>query len=193
MAFCVASIVHLEPNIDPSRNKLFTMKCSFLSLLLTGIFTLTALAGYAQTDKSTRPSPPVEVKGVIQEVNITISYSAPSVKGRTIWGDLVPYGKVWRTGANEATTFETDKDLVIQDQPLPAGKYALFTIPGKEEWIWVFNSVWDQWGAYKYDEAKDVLRIKATPQKSPVYNEQLKFEITEGRVSLYWENLDVRF
>lgn len=169
------------------------MKCSFLSLLLTGIFTLTALAGYAQTDKSTRPSPPVEVKGVIQEVNITISYSTPSVKGRTIWGDLVPYGKVWRTGANEATTFETDKDLVIQDQPLPAGKYALFTIPGKEEWIWVFNSVWDQWGAYKYDEAKDVLRIKATPQKSPVYNEQLKFEITEGRVSLYWENLDVRF
>jgi len=161
--------------------------------MLTGMFSFITLVGYTQTDKTTRPSPPVEIKGAIQEVNVTISYSAPSVKGRTIWGDLVPYGKVWRTGANEATTFETDKELILHDQKLPAGKYALFTIPGKEEWIWVFNSVWDQWGAYKYDESKDVLRIKTIPQQSSVFNEQLRFEIADDRVSLYWENLLVSF
>jgi hypothetical protein len=111
------------------------------------------------------------------------------VKGRTIWGDLVPYGKVWRTGANEATTIETNKDIMIQGQKLPAGKYALFTIPGETEWTWIFNSVWDQWGAYKYDGSKDVLRITTKPQKSPVFHEQLRFDITNEKISLAWENL----
>ncbi len=169
------------------------MKFRFLSVFLSGLFSVITLAGFSQTDKATRPSPPVEVKGVINEVSVTINYSAPSVKGRTIWGDLIPYGKVWRTGANEATTFETDKELVIHDQKLPAGKYALFTIPGEVEWTWIFNSVWDQWGAYKYDETKDVLRIKTIPQKSSVFNEQLRFEIVDDWVSLYWENLLVSF
>lgn len=143
----------------------------------------------AQADKSTRPSPPMEIKGKLQDAQVSISYSSPSVKGRTIWGDLVPYGKVWRTGANEATIFETDKDIIIQDQKLPAGKYALFTIPGETEWTWVFNSVWDQWGAYKYDESQDVLRINTISQKSSINNEQLRFEIADDKVSLYWENL----
>jgi len=169
------------------------MKFRFLSVFLSGVFSFISFAGFAQTDKASRPSPPIEVKGIINEVSVTINYAAPSVKGRTIWGDLVPYGKIWRTGANEATTFETDKELIIHDQKLPAGKYALFTIPGEEEWTWIFNSVWDQWGAYKYDETKDVLRIKTIPQKSSVFNEQLRFEIEDDWVSLYWENLLVSF
>lgn len=165
------------------------MKMNFFSLLCMAGLSLAVSVVTAQTDKSTRPSPPVEIKGTLQGASVTINYSAPSVKGRTIWGDLVPYGKVWRTGANEATTFEADKDIMIQGQKLPAGKYALFTIPGETEWTWVFNSIWDQWGAYKYDESKDVIRISTKPQKSPVFNEQLRFGIADEKVSLAWENL----
>lgn len=169
------------------------MKSYSLTFMCLVFLSILSTTGNAQADKSTRPSPPVEIKGKLQDAQVTISYSSPSVKGRTIWGDLVPYGKVWRTGANEATIFETDKDLVIHDQKLPAGKYALFTIPGETEWTWVFNAVWDQWGAYKYDESKDVLRINTIPQKSSVFNEQLRFEIEEEWVSLYWENLLISF
>ncbi len=169
------------------------MKLKFYSLFCIAGLSLVASTAFAQTDKSARPSPPVELRDTLLGALVSISYSAPSVKGRTIWGDLVPYGKVWRTGANEATTFETDKDLMLQGQKLPAGKYALFTIPGKEEWTWIFNAVWDQWGAFKYDAAKDVLRITAAPQASPVFNERLRFEIEGDHVKLYWENLAVGF
>ena len=167
------------------------MKLNFYSLVFISGLSLVTSAAIAQTDKSTRPSPPVELKDTLQDASVSIKYSAPSVKGRAIWGDLVPYGKVWRTGANEATTFETDKDLMLQGQKLPAGKYALFTIPGKEEWTWIFNTVWDQWGAFKYDAAKDVLRITSVPQASPVFHEQLRFEIEGDHVNLYWDNLSV--
>jgi hypothetical protein len=163
------------------------------SVLFLAGFCLFAAVANSQADKSTRPSPPMEIKDTLLGAVVIIDYSAPSVKGRTIWGDLVPYGKVWRTGANEATTFETDKDIILQGQKLPAGKYALFTIPGEREWTWIFNSVWDQWGAFKYDEAKDVLRIKSTPQPSPVFHEQLRFEIEGDQVVLYWDNLSVGF
>lgn len=169
------------------------MKSNVLSFLLISGMCLMTTVLTAQADKATRPSPPAVAKGMIQGANVTISYSAPSVKGRTLWGDLVPYGKVWRTGANEATIFETDKDLKIRDQVLPAGKYALFTIPGEKEWTWIFNSVWDQWGAYRYDAANDVIRIVGAPQESSVFHEQLRFEISDDWVSLYWGNLTVSF
>ena len=176
-------------------NKIPTlMKLNSLTILLIAAFSGLSSAAFAQGETATRPSPPVEQKGKYQDAKIVIDYSAPSVKGRTIWGDLVPYGKVWRTGANEATTFETDKDIMIQDQKLPAGKYALFTIPGEKEWVWIFNSVPDQWGAYKYDESKDVIRVKSVAQQSPVYHEQLRFDTGGGeKVTLYWENLQVSF
>jgi hypothetical protein len=169
------------------------MNMKLLTMICLAGFSLLSSAAFSQADKSTRPSPPMETKDTIQGALVVINYSAPSVKGRTIWGDLVPYGKVWRTGANEATTFETSKDLMIQGQKLPAGKYALFTIPGEKEWTWIFNSVWDQWGAYKYDEAKDVLRIKSAPQPSAVFNEKLRFDIAGEEVILFWENLMVKF
>lgn len=168
------------------------MKINYHFILTLAVFSLAASASFAQSDKDTRPSPPVEVKGIVNGVNITINYSSPSVKGRTVWGDLVPYDKVWRTGANEATTFETDGELTIQGKKLPAGKYALFTIPGESEWTWIFNSVWEQWGAYKYDEAQDVLRIKSGTEKSSVFNERFVFFITEDGVSIAWENLVVK-
>ena len=147
---------------------LFSSSPCFIGLLLS------LLCLHRQTTDHA-PQSTVEVNGHYPRCHrspLTILHRLS--KDGLIWGDLVPYGKVWRTGANEATTFETDKDIMIKEQKLPAGKYALFTIPGETEWTWIFNSVWDQWGAYKYDESKDVLRVKSTPESSSVFHEQLK-------------------
>ncbi len=147
----------------------------------------------AQGDKTLRPSPPAEVTAMIDSAKVNINYSSPSVKGREIWGGLVPYNQVWRTGANEATVFETNKDLTINKQKLPAGKYGLFTIPGEKEWTFIFNSVWDQWGAFKYDSSKDVLRITVPSEHSPEFHERMIFDIKGRSVILAWENLMVKF
>jgi hypothetical protein len=165
-------------------------------LFVIALFSFVSLPGtklFAQEDKMTRPSPPVYVEVTINGKTVSIHFSSPAVKGRTIWGGLVPYGKVWRTGANEATVFETSGDLTIQGKTLPAGKYGFFTIPGENEWTIIFNSEWDQWGAYKYDESKDVLRITAKPEKSAAFNERLKVDISDHIVTLLWENLQVGF
>lgn len=148
----------------------------------------------SQDDKSKRPSPPARVSQVVGTATITINYSQPAVKGRKIWGELVPYGQVWRTGANEATVFEVNKDVKIQGQQLKAGKYGLFTIPGKEEWVIIFNKTWNQWGAFNYKEADDVLRVKAKPGKSEKFTERMTFTIDKnGMVYLWWENLKLGF
>jgi hypothetical protein len=149
---------------------------------------------YAQQDKSKRPSPPAEVSQKVGEATVTINYSQPAVKEREIWGGLVPYGKVWRTGANEATTFEVSKDVKIEGETLKMGKYGLFTIPEKDEWTIIFNSVPDQWGAFNYSADKDVLRVKVKPAKSSEFKERMTFEISKkGKVTLLWENLAVPF
>jgi hypothetical protein len=160
---------------------------SFLTLLLCFMYT----GIDAQIDYSQRVSPPAATRGMLDDATIIISYSQPSVKGRVIWGDLVPYGKVWRTGANEATTLETDKDILIGGKELTQGKYALFTIPGEKEWVVIINKEWDQWGSFKYDASKDVLRITAVPQQSPAFHEQLKFDISDQHIVLSWENLQL--
>jgi len=156
-------------------------------LTLSLVLAITVVAG-AQADKSDRPSPPAEVSGMIGDANIKISYSSPAVKERTIWGGLVPYEKVWRTGANEATVFETSADINVNGSVLPAGKYGLFTIPGEETWTVIFNSVSDQWGAYNYKSDKDVLRVKATPGES-AFQERMRFVIEGDQVVLEWERL----
>lgn len=145
-------------------------------------------------DKSQRPSPPASTTANVSGVNVTIDYSSPAVKGRKIWGDLVPYGKVDRTGANEATVFSVDKDVLINDQPLPAGQYSLFTIPTESEWTVIFNKVAEQWGAYDYDPAEDALRITVSPEKSETFNERLEFKVNDtGTVKYHWENLTFSF
>ncbi len=168
------------------KNRLIVAFAAFLMLTW-------ASGMQAQEDRSKRPSPPVEVKADIDGATVTINYSSPAVKDRMIWSGLVPYGKIWRTGANEATVFEVDTNIMIGNQLLPAGKYALFTIPGESKWTVVLNSDFDQWGAYKYDTAKDVLRFEATPKKALVFNERLKFTIVDKTVSLFWENLQLDF
>jgi hypothetical protein len=150
----------------------------------------------AQTDKSNRPSPPATASGKIGGATITISYSSPSVKGRQIWGGLVPYGKAWRAGANEATVFQTDKDIKVEGKSLPAGQYSLFAVPGEKEWSVIFNSQTGQWGIKRggdanRDAAKDVLTVVVKPSKSAGMNEKLSYEVTGKGFVLRWENLEV--
>ncbi|WP_207534296.1 DUF2911 domain-containing protein [Desertivirga arenae] len=155
---------------------------------------VTAFSASAQQDKSKRVSPPVTVTETTKKgAKITITYGQPSLKGRKIGTDFVPYGKVWRTGANEATVFEIDKDVKIKGQTLPAGKYGLYTIPGEKEWVVIFNKTWDQWGT-KYSEADDQLRVTVKPEHSEKFQEKLVFEISKaGEVSIEWGDTEVEF
>ncbi|MEM8889376.1 MAG: DUF2911 domain-containing protein [Bacteroidota bacterium] len=140
------------------------------------------------------PSPMKELSASFGETEVKIVYGSPSVKGRELYGGLVPYGDVWRTGANEATTFEASTDVEVGGKTLPAGKYGFFTIPGEGEWTLVFNSVSDQWGAYDYDADKDVLRVTATPAASDDMSETMEFMRTdENTLAYHWGNLTVPF
>jgi hypothetical protein len=163
-------------------------------LALTGVFMSSMI--WAQGDKSSRPSPPATATGKVKGATITINYSSPAVKGRKIWGDLVPYDKVWRAGANEATLFETDKAVKVGGKSLPAGKYSLYAIPGEKEWTIILNSATGQWGINRdgsttEDPAKDVLRVKAKPVKSASFNERLTYQVDKKGFALVWENLKV--
>ena len=146
-----------------------------------------------QSDKSKRPSPPATATGKVNGATITIDYSSPAVKGRKIWGGLVPYNKVWRTGANEATTIEFDKPVKLEGKDVPAGKYSLFTIPGENEWTIILNKEPKQWGAYKYNEKDDLLRVKVKPAKTPSFVETFNIALGKDEVQLKWENTAVAF
>ncbi len=167
-------------------------------LLSLGIFSLLMLASFtscAQKDKSKRPSPPALVTQKVGETTVSIDYSQPSVKGRTIGKDLEPIpGQVWRTGANEATVFEVDKDVAVEGKALPKGKYALFTIQNGDDWTIIFNKTWNQWGAFKYNQADDVLRVNVKGKKTEAVAEKMTFTISQaGMVTLLWGNLQVDF
>lgn len=145
-------------------------------------------------ETETRLSPLKEANAQIGDTKMQIKYGSPAVKGRQVWGNLVPYGEVWRTGANEATTFEVNKDVAINGKTLPAGKYGLFTVPGDGEWIIVFNSAWDQWGAYDYDNGKDVLRVPVTSSLVDDMQERLDIQANQGgEVVIGWEKVRVPF
>lgn len=164
-------------------------------LLLLSAIALVTISVQAQDDKSKRPSPPAKATETIASgAVITIDYSQPSVKGRTIGKEIAPYGQVWRTGANEATVFEVSKDVKVEGKALSAGKYGLFTLPNKEEWVIIFNKTPNQWGAYKYAEADDVLRVKVKPTKAPQFTERMTFTVDKsGKVALLWGNEQVAF
>ncbi|MEM6299959.1 MAG: DUF2911 domain-containing protein [Bacteroidota bacterium] len=163
---------------------------------IIGLFAFLALfvsTACAQMDKSNRPSPPAVAEGMIGETEVRIDYSQPAVKERKIWGELVPYGKIWRTGANEATTIEFSKDVMIEGQELKAGKYALFTIPTEGAWTFIFNTEADQWGSYNHKEDKDVLRVEVRPAESEEMMERMTFKIQDEKVHLFWDKLHVAF
>lgn len=152
----------------------------------------------AQKDKSKRASPPAVAETSVNGLNVKIDYSSPGVKGRKVLGNLIPNGKIWRLGANEATTFEVNKDVMVEGQKLAAGRYALFTIQDGGDWTFIFNHEPDQWGAYKYDKSKDALRVNVSPEKSQEFVERMAFVIKETKagnadVIFNWENIQVEF
>ncbi|HKK77937.1 MAG TPA: DUF2911 domain-containing protein [Saprospiraceae bacterium] len=138
-------------------------------------------------------SPRKEMSGSIGDAEITLDYGSPSVKGRDIWGGLNPFGEVWRAGANAATTIAFSEDVTIEGEALPAGKYALFTIPNKDNVVVIFNSETDQWGAGNYDESKDVLRVTVTPSAVDENQEALEYMVDGDQVVLAWANWRIPF
>ena len=165
------------------------------SFSLFSILLLSSLVSCAQKDKSSRPSPPATATQKVGEATIRIDYSQPSLKGRTIGKDIEPMeGKVWRTGANVATVFEVDKDVMVEGKALPKGKYGLFTIANGMDWTIIFNKTWNQWGAFKYQEGDDVLRVNVRSKKADAAAEKMAFSISaEGTVSLLWGDIKVDF
>jgi len=136
-------------------------------------------------------SPHKGVKGVVAGSTITIRYGSPYVKGRKIWGGLEPYGKVYRAGADSATTFTTSKAIKVEGKELPAGKYAFFVIPAeKGQWTVIFNKTAEQWGAFKYDQAQDQLRVMVTP-KEHAMTESLTYVITKNGFSMDWDKISI--
>jgi hypothetical protein len=177
------------------KRRIFVRLASFLFIAL-----LMSNLSWAQGDKSSRPSPPATAKGKIKDATITIDYSSPSVKGRPIWGSLVPYNKIWRAGANEATIFTTDKDIMVEGKKLPAGKYSLFMTPGEKEWTVIFNSETGQWGIKRsgdanLDPAKNVLEVKVKPKTEKDVQEKLTYTVEDKMMDkgfyLRWEKIKV--
>jgi Protein of unknown function (DUF2911) len=201
------------------------LKRTYISLFTFLSIVCAVSYAYAQapTVRLPRPSQKASIMQTIGVTDLTITYSRPGVKGRQIWGDpipaqasakgeatlddqnarpkgapIVPYGHVWRTGANEATQFEVTDDVLINGQKLAAGKYSLHTIPTKDEWTIVFNGTANQWGSFNYDPAKDTLRVKAKPQWVSENQEWLEYSIpmvtpNSAQVLIRWEKVAVPF
>lgn len=197
----------------------------YVSLFVLVVVAAAALSVNAQVRiRTPRPSQKASVMQTIGVTDVTITYSRPGVKGRKIWGDplpeqtatvkgqatlddqrarpkdavIVPYGHMWRTGANEATMFEVTDDVLINGQKLTAGSYSLHTIPAKDEWTIVFNGTSNQWGSFNYDPAKDTLRVKAKPQWGNENKEWLEYTIEpvaddSAQVNIRWEKVTVPF
>ena len=149
----------------------------FLTLLFLALIGM-ASPGMAQQDKSKRPSPPASTACKFADgKTVTVDYSSPRMKGRKIFGDLVPYGKVWRVGANEATTFVTNTDLVVGGKPVPAGSYTIFTIPNQDKWTLIISKKTREWGMPYPGEAEDFTRtdMKVSALPAPVENFTIGF------------------
>ncbi len=144
-----------------------------------------------------KPSPSAEVEQQVGITEVEISYSRPSVRGRQIWGKLVPYGKMWRTGANKATSIAFDKPVSIAGKEVEPGKYAIFTIPKKDKWTVIINENADQWGKADYDKSKDVHRFKVSPEETH-HHEMMTFHFKNvtkdsAGIVLAWKKTRIDF
>ena len=142
---------------------------------------------------------PKETRSItIGFTTVSFEYNSVGIKDREIWGGLVPYGQVWRTGANKNTLFTVTDDVLINGQQLKAGSYGMHTIPGEDEWVIIFSNFTEAWGSYFYDEREDALRIKVTPEDMESKYEWMKFSFsnytdTSVDISLKWAHLKVPF
>ena len=159
---------------------------------IIGLFLIFIFTTYFALGQKAKPSPAESAFGKINAATISIDYGSPSVKGREIWGGLVAFDKIWRAGANEATTFNTNKDIIVEGGKLPAGKYSLFIIPNENKCTLIFNKNAKQWGAYSYNQDLDELRINGINKKllSQVdgenygYNDSLQIKKTNKFINL---------
>ena len=157
------------------------------------LFSVMSFGAFAQKAPA---SPPAVVIQKVGTTEVMIKYAQPSVKGRLVFGQkdakpLVPFGEVWRTGANDATTIEFSADVMIQGKPLAKGVYSLFTIPGPTEWTVIFNSDAKQWGAYTYKAEKDVLRVTGKVSENPM-TEKFTISVTStGQIKMDWDKASV--
>jgi hypothetical protein len=144
-----------------------------------------------ESGSENRPSPLQVKEGQVAGKTIKVQYGSPAVKGRTIWGDLVPYNVVWRTGANEATFIEVSQDIMVEGQTLKTGKYSIFTIPKETgKWTLIFNSDWNlEHGHFQYDEKNDVLRVEVTPNWEAASTEKLSIDIESPGLVIRWEKM----
>ncbi len=170
----------------------------FINIFILFLFPLSLISGelLAQNNE-VRISPKAMVKQTVGFTDVTIDFSRPGVKGRKIWGGLVPYNAVWRAGANEATTITFSDDVKVNGNSIKAGRYGFFALPSEDNWILIFNKIADQWGAFEYNEAEDILRIEVTPEEG-CWQEWLDYTITKTSdsiaiVKLEWEKLKVPF
>jgi hypothetical protein len=163
-----------------------TLLSTALALCVTGA----ALA--ERGDDADRKSKNGRAEGVVDGVEVVVEYGRPNVNGREIWGGLVPYGEVWRTGANEATTIHFSADVIVEGVAVAAGTYALFTLPEADSCTILFNSEAEQWGAFDYDSAKDVASITVTPEPAD-FVETFEISVEEGGVALRWAEVAIEF
>ena len=145
-------------------------------------------AGPANTKKSI----PSEAHGQVGNVHVMIDYHAPGVRGRVIYGGLVPFGEVWVTGAHNATSITFSEEIEVEGKRIPAGKYAFFTIPGEEVWTIILNKNWDQHLADEYSAEEDIIRVEVVPETDLELQERLNYKIVEssageGKIYMQWE------
>lgn len=164
-------------------------KVLMMGFCLMAMFVLTA--SFAQEQKK-RTSPPANAEGMVGDVKVTVNYHSPAADGRKIMGDLVPYGQVWRTGANNATTVEFSKAVKVEGKDLAAGKYEIFTIPGEKEWTVIFQKATGQWGSYTYKQENDVLRVNVKSEAPKEFVESLKIGVDKDALYIKWENTKVK-
>lgn len=165
--------------------------------LIALLFALPALAQQSPAVRYPQASPHAVLTQSVGTTDITIDYHRPGVKGRVVWGGIVPYDKVWRTGANEATMITFSDDVTIDGKPLPKGTYSLHTIPGKTSWTIIFNKVAKQWGSFSYNAAEDALRVNVVPHTTAM-TEWMEFTVPQvstdnATVELRWGTLAVPF
>jgi hypothetical protein len=175
--------------------KLFT-QLSFKSIVACSCVTLLSTATSAMAEIALpKPSPKVSITQTVGLTDIGISYSSPGVKGREIWGELVPYGKVWRTGANECSKVSFSKDVSFADKEVTKGEYCLYTIPGEKEWVVILSSDTKLWGANGYDAKNNIAEAKVAPVKvAPV--ERLSISLKDvdnssAKLSIVWDEVEV--
>lgn len=162
------------------------------------LLAVTAGASLAQQIDLPRPSPNASVTQMVGITEVTIKYSRPGVKGREVWGKLVPYGEVWRTGANENTTIKFNTPVKIEGHELPAGVYGVQTIPTQGDWTLILSKDANEWGAFSYKPEHDALRVQLKPQTAAEPRERMGFDFedvtdTSAKVVLSWEKLRVPF